>query len=123
MVLRDLFRPRWQHSNPVVRRAAVTKLVDQALLAEIAKNDVHRGVRIAAAEKLSDQKVLLSVATGNDLLEVRMAAAKRLTDETIAARVLADLEKDFQTREQAANAFRELAEFRQDHAVKLPARK
>jgi hypothetical protein len=36
MSLRELFRPKWKHSNPGVRAAAVAKLTNQALLGQIA---------------------------------------------------------------------------------------
>jgi hypothetical protein len=50
----DLFRPKWKHSQPRVRRAAVEKLTDQALLGEIAKTDSDRDVRMAAVKELTD---------------------------------------------------------------------
>ena len=41
MALIDLFRPRWKNTKWCVRKAAVGKLADQAVLAEIARNDSH----------------------------------------------------------------------------------
>ncbi len=53
MKFQDLFVPRWQHSNPDVRRRAVAKLTDPKLLKQISEMDEHQMVRDAAAAQLS----------------------------------------------------------------------
>jgi hypothetical protein len=63
MKFRDLFVPRWQHSNPEVRRSAVRRLKDISLLNQISETDDHQMVRDAALEQLealSDQQVRVS---------------------------------------------------------------
>ena len=52
MKLRDLFIPRWRHSDPDVRRKAVGRLRDTKLLEQIAEMDEHQKVREAAAAQL-----------------------------------------------------------------------
>jgi hypothetical protein len=39
MGLFDIFRPRWKHSDALVRKAAVEKLTDQGRLWKIAVSD------------------------------------------------------------------------------------
>ena len=53
MKLQDLFVPRWQHSNPEVRKTAVGRLKDIRLLKQIAEMDEHQMVRDAAATQLN----------------------------------------------------------------------
>jgi hypothetical protein len=60
--LKDLFRPRWQHSDPKVRAAAVLKLEDQQHLAKIAEVDRMVDIRELAIERITDQAVLKNLA-------------------------------------------------------------
>lgn len=53
MKFQDLFVPRWQHSNPEVRKQAVAKLKDPKLLKQISEMDEHQMVRDAATAQLS----------------------------------------------------------------------
>lgn len=60
MKFKDLFIPRWQHSNPEVRRKAVSRLTDTSLLRQISEMDDHQMVRDAAQaqlESLTEQQV------------------------------------------------------------------
>ena len=52
MKFRDLFVPRWQHSNPDVRKKAVSGLSDTSLLRQISEMDDHQMVRDAAQAQL-----------------------------------------------------------------------
>ena len=74
----NVFRPKWKHSDWRVRLAAVQKLTDQPLLADIAKNAVEQIVRTTAALKLTDQAVLAEIAKNDFDPLVRAAAAERL---------------------------------------------
>jgi hypothetical protein len=63
MKFRDLFIPRWQHSNPEVRRLAVGRLRDTSLLKQISEMDADQMVRDAALaqlETLTGQQVHVS---------------------------------------------------------------
>ena len=71
----DLFRPRWQHSDPVVRRTAVSRLKKQHRLAEIAREDSDPGVRRAAVYRLTDQEVLAACARNEPDIMVGKVAA------------------------------------------------
>ena len=69
----------------------VERIIDQAMLADVAQKGYVGIVRLAAAEKLTDQKLLEKIAlTGSDA-EVRIAAAARLTDNALAQRIFADI--------------------------------
>jgi hypothetical protein len=52
MQFSDIFVPRWQNSNPEVRKRAVERIKDTRLLAQIAEKDDDPGVRQAAVTRL-----------------------------------------------------------------------
>ena len=52
MKFQDLFVPRWQHSNPDVRKRAVGRMRDIKMLRQIAEKDDDEMVRQTAAEQL-----------------------------------------------------------------------
>ena len=52
MRFRDLFIPRWQHSDPEVRKKAMSRLSDTRLLRQISEMDDDQMVRDAALEQL-----------------------------------------------------------------------
>ncbi len=59
MSLFDSFTgPRWQHSNPQVRKEAVAQLQDQEVLLELVKTDLDPGVQAAALCRISSPAVL-----------------------------------------------------------------
>jgi hypothetical protein len=85
MELKDLFRPKWKHSESKVRLAAVKQLTNQTLLIDIARNDPDDEVRKAAIEHLEDQAVLAEIARSNpaptySALQCCTTAATRLVD-------------------------------------------
>jgi hypothetical protein len=60
MKFSDLFVPRYQHSNPEVRKRAVSRLADISRLRQISEMDDHQMVRDAALaqlERLKEQQV------------------------------------------------------------------
>jgi hypothetical protein len=79
MSLLDRFRPRWKHSDPHVRFAALQSLDDPSALAEIFETDEHPEVRAAAFARISDQSLLAEIAKGDSEFNVR--AAERLTEQ------------------------------------------
>lgn len=91
MSLFDRFRPKWQHSDPVVREAGVRALDDQAILARIALDETVEPVRAAAVEKLTDQRVLGRLACGPEAIAA--LAMKRLTDKSHIATVALSAER------------------------------
>ena len=92
MGLRDLFRPKWQHSNPKIRCEAIAELDNQALLAQIACiEDEALSVRKAALQRMTDQSLLGDIARGKTEPrfnhDLRKFAASKIKDKDILASV------------------------------------
>jgi len=63
MKLRDFFVPRWDHSDPMVRKKAVEKMNNVDLIRQIAEQDEHPMVRdtaMALLNRLAGEKVQVS---------------------------------------------------------------
>ena len=101
MALMDLFRPKWMHSDSRVRRAAVERLTEQAILDAIARSDESWELRQAAVEKLSRLGTLEHIAENDRHAKVRMAALRRLSDQTILAEI-AKTDSDADVRQAAS---------------------
>jgi hypothetical protein len=88
------FKPKWEHKDCNIRIAAVKKLKDQKILAEIAKNDNDFDVRIAAVDNpyFTDQVILTEIAKDpNDpTRHIRKCAIEKITDQA----TLADIAKN-----------------------------
>jgi hypothetical protein len=52
MKFRDLFVPRWYHSNPEVRKKAIARIENTGLLMQIAEKDDDPMVRDTASARL-----------------------------------------------------------------------
>jgi len=70
-----------------IRREEVSKLTDQALLAEIVRNMKHRDVRQAALFRLTDQSLLVDFAQNASDNSVRRMAASMIKDPILFAKV------------------------------------
>ena len=79
MDLLERLRPRWRHADPVIRTAAVREMGpdDRERLAAIARDDADAGVRRAAVKRLDDPAVLDAVATADSDESVRHLASER----------------------------------------------
>ena len=62
MALLNIFKPKWQHSNPAVRLNAVRKLTDSdsEILSSIVTKDPESSVRLAALNQINDLSLLRS---------------------------------------------------------------
>jgi len=58
----DIFVPRWQNSNPEIRKRAVARIKDIKLLAQIAEIDEDPGVCQAARLRLDSLQVKETVS-------------------------------------------------------------
>ena len=67
MGIADFFRRKWKHSNPDVRAEAVRDLDDIAILAQIVRQDEDVRVRRIALKKIVDEAVLSEVAARSDI--------------------------------------------------------
>lgn len=68
MGFKDLFKPKYQHSDPKVRQEAVKELTDPEILADIALNDTDSHVRFSAVDNpyLTNHIVLGNVIKKED---------------------------------------------------------
>ena len=80
----DLFRPKWQNSDPEVRVQAVRDLGDHQsdVLAKVARSDKDARVRRAAIKRISDAHVLVSLANDESDDDLKKTA------EEMAAKIL-----------------------------------
>lgn len=62
MKFSDIFVPRWQNSNPEVRKRAVERLKDIKLLEQIAESDDDPGISQTAMNRLESIQVKETVA-------------------------------------------------------------
>ncbi|WP_017445060.1 DUF349 domain-containing protein [Gayadomonas joobiniege] len=53
MIFKQLFTPKWQHSDAKVRQKALSQLEDKNIIRQIAEQDLERDIRRQALEKLS----------------------------------------------------------------------
>jgi hypothetical protein len=83
MSVLNLFRPKWKHSNPSVRKAAVDKLTDQVALADVAKSDKDPAVCSAPVDKLTDPSTLAEVAMSAKDTTASKAAIGKITDQAL----------------------------------------
>ncbi len=84
MGLSDLFKPKWKHSDPEVRKEAIEKINDQAILAEIARMDNAKDVRLEALKKLESQVILAEIAVmDNDGFLCEVAIRKLIDQDAI----------------------------------------
>lgn len=83
-----------------VRVAAVERVTDQAVLAEVAKTDEETSVRRSAIEKLTSQAVLGDIARTDKDEFSRKAAVKNLLDKIVLAEI-ASTDRDEDVRQAA----------------------
>jgi hypothetical protein len=98
----DLFRPRWRHSNPEVRAEVVRQLTyeDLSILREVVLRDPDAKIRRQALKKLDDDALLEEVRRGDTDESLRQLATERLEvrllesalgDDLAAGKVLSEL--------------------------------
>jgi hypothetical protein len=85
MDLLERLRPKWRHPDAQVRRPAIKKLDDAALLEHIAATDPDQALRELAAERAHE--VWLATASAERPLAECLAALDRLADEQTLATV------------------------------------
>ena len=78
MILNRFFKPKWQHSDPQVRKQAVGEIssVDPVLV-QVARQDRSPEVHCAALERLSELSLLQQIARQDADPAVREAAESR----------------------------------------------
>ena len=71
-----------------IRVAAMERLIDQDILADLAKTAPLSDIRRQAAVKLTDQVVLADIAENDENVVVRTAATELLTDQEALCRIV-----------------------------------
>lgn len=97
MILARLFRPKWQHSNPQVRRQALLKLSAQkpdehAVLRDLAEKDSDVEVRKTAVKRVSDLAFLRRARCEDGDAGVREVAGARYRQLLAGGAEFADLQ-------------------------------
>ncbi len=82
MKIIDLFRPRWRHSDPDVRLAAVDRITNPATLRKIARRSTDERLRLEAGKRLADLDVLRDLARWASDDTLRLEAALFARDES-----------------------------------------
>lgn len=77
-LLDSLTSPKWQHSNPEVRKSAIAQLDDPAVLLELVKTDPDVTVQGAALSRISDPDTLDDLITSLPPVLQSLARAQRL---------------------------------------------
>lgn len=72
--------PNYEDPHPLLRVAAVEKLKNQRILAELAQSDPDSDVRRAATQKVTDQEILKQILETDPESRVCEAAVRRITD-------------------------------------------
>jgi len=88
--------------------AAVHRLHDQTLLAEVAKTASNWQVRIAAARKIESQPTLIEIANTDKNSGVRQAAVEQINDQAVLAEIARN-NKDGYARETAVRRLNDQA--------------
>lgn len=89
MGLGDLFKPKWKHSNSIIRSDAVKELTDEKILIEVAKNDSNHHIRCEAVENpnLKDESVLIEIAENDKNEFVRYSAIDKISNQEVLAKI------------------------------------
>ena len=62
----SIFKPKWQHTDPAVRKQALSDLTDEKVLVQIANNDSDRAVRLLALAKINSPQQLAAFLVSED---------------------------------------------------------
>ena len=82
MIFRSLFKPKWEHHNPEVRKRAIASLdtgqqESRSILAQVARHDGEPEVRRVAIKRLADLDLLEEIARTDSDAGVRELAGQR----------------------------------------------
>ncbi len=83
-MLARFFKPKWQHPKPEKRAKAVSKLrasdaKAQAILSQLALEDVEDQVRLAATEKLTNLDLLIKISKKDPAESIRLLALHNIS--------------------------------------------
>ena len=114
-LLSNLFKPKWQHKDPGVRKAAIESLTDEQTLASIIDQDQDLDVRLVALGKLNTETALERYIS-SDHKEIRTQARKQRLKQLLPEASTEALEKI-----SATNDLVTIANLTEDEAIRLRA--
>jgi exonuclease SbcC len=111
----SLFKPKWQHKDPSVRKQALNKLTDEKILVQIANQDDDKSVRLLALSKIQSKQNLAAflVCEQSDL---RQQAQQQYLAQLLPNQSINDLAPISSDNELVC-----IATYTQDDAIRLGA--
>lgn len=82
----DLFKPKYKHSNPDVRKEAITKLDDLKLLGEIVRNENNEEVKEVALNKMDE--IYISIVESRAPEKEQRDAIRKIRNEDYLIKVV-----------------------------------
>ena len=102
MNILELFKPKWQHSDPFIREEGVRKLKDQELLTSIFENDDDQDIRQIALMKLENKRYVINVAENKEEdVDIRATAVEKILDQDFIRRILINKDEEWELRRAA----------------------
>ena len=114
-LLSNLFKPKWQHKDPSVRKTAIASLTDEQTLASIVDQDQDLDVRLVALGRLNTESALERYIS-SDHKEIRTQARKQRLKQLLPEASTEALEKI-----SATNDLVTIANLTDDEAIRLRA--
>lgn len=92
MGLGDLLKPKYKHSNPDIRKKAISKLDDLKLLEEIVRNENNEEVKQVALNKMDE--IYISIVESNAPEEEKRDAMRQIRNEDFLIKVVKSYDED-----------------------------
>ena len=113
MLLKRIFKPKWQHQDPEVRHQAVATLTpdDADILVRIVREDESPAIRRLALSQLNDLELIHSLAQGDDsdIRQFAHACLLELLSGTRKGAPALSLRMDFLSRHPVTELFESVA--------------
>lgn len=83
MAFKDIFAPKWKHSDSSVRFSAVREIFDQSILCQIISRDNDNDVLLAALKNITDNSMLENIAISHSSESLRIAAIEKIDNQAV----------------------------------------
>lgn len=111
----SLFKPKWQHKDPAVRKQAVSSLTDEKILIQVATEDRDKSVRLFALSKIQSKQHLAAFLV-SEQADVRQQAQQQHLSLLLPNQNLNDLAAISNDNDLVC-----IASYTQDDAIRLAA--
>lgn len=111
----SLFKPKWQHKDPAVRKQAVSNLTDEKILIQVATEDRDKSVRLFALSKIQSKQHLAAFLV-SEQADVRQQAQQQHLSLLLPNQNLNDLAAISNDNDLVC-----IASYTQDDAIRLAA--